>query len=235
MTDPELRLAATAVLLRDTDQGLETLLLRRNAKLAFAAGAWVFPGGAIDRSEIAAADTQMQAAKTAAVREVEEECGLQIAEQDLVHFCNWTTPLGESRRFATWFFAAQAQRTASDVVIDQGEIHEFQWLRPQQAIDRHHAGELNMMPPTYLSMRLIAHYQTAAEACRRLAVRTPYEVTPIICDSDQGMVCLYPGDAGYESLDSELPGPRHRSLFSKSGTQYIHSGADVSEPAMDQP
>jgi 8-oxo-dGTP pyrophosphatase MutT (NUDIX family) len=46
MTDPQLRLAATAVLLRDTDQGLETLLLRRNAKLAFAAGAWVFPGGA---------------------------------------------------------------------------------------------------------------------------------------------------------------------------------------------
>ena len=40
MTDPELRLAATAVLLRDTEQGLEVLLLRRNAKLAFAAGAW---------------------------------------------------------------------------------------------------------------------------------------------------------------------------------------------------
>ena len=52
MTDPELRLAATAVLLRDTEQGLEVLLLRRNAKLAFAAGAWVFPGGAIDQPEI---------------------------------------------------------------------------------------------------------------------------------------------------------------------------------------
>ena len=40
---------------------------------------------------------------------------------------------------------------------------------------------------------------------------------------------------GYESVDPVLPGPRHRSLFSKQGTQYIHSGADVSEPAMDQP
>lgn len=235
MTDPELRLAATAVLLRDTEQGMETLLLRRNAKLAFAAGAWVFPGGAIDPPEIDAADTQMQAARVAAVREVEEECGLQIAEQELVHFCNWTTPIGESRRFATWFFVAQAQRSSLDVVIDDGEIHEFQWLRPQRAVALHHAGELSMMPPTYLSMRLISHYQTAAEACERLAQRIPYEVTPILCESEQGIVCIYPGDAGYETADLVLPGPRHRSLFSGQGTQYIHSGSDVSEPAMDQP
>jgi len=37
MAENDLRLAATAVLLRDTEQGLQTLLLRRNAKLAFAA------------------------------------------------------------------------------------------------------------------------------------------------------------------------------------------------------
>jgi len=43
-----LRLAATAVLLRNSDKGIETLLLRRNAKLAFAGGVWVFPGGAIN-------------------------------------------------------------------------------------------------------------------------------------------------------------------------------------------
>jgi 8-oxo-dGTP pyrophosphatase MutT (NUDIX family) len=235
MTDPQLRLAATVVLLRDTEQGLETLLLRRNAKLAFAAGAWVFPGGAIDQPEIEAAETEMQAARVAAVREVQEECGLNVAEEELVHFSNWTTPEGENRRFATWFFVAEAQRTSADVVIDDGEIHEFQWLTPQQALDRHYAGELNMMPPTYLSMRLIAHYQTVAEACERLKTRKPYEVTPVICQSDEGILCLYPGDAGYIIIDPELPGPRHRTLFNKQGTQYIHSGADVSEPAMDLP
>jgi len=47
-----LRLAATAVLLRNSNNGMETLLLRRNAKLAFAGGAWVFPGGAIDADEL---------------------------------------------------------------------------------------------------------------------------------------------------------------------------------------
>ena len=40
--------AATVVLLRDAPGGVETLMLRRNSKLAFAGGAWVFPGGRID-------------------------------------------------------------------------------------------------------------------------------------------------------------------------------------------
>ena len=107
MIDHQLRLASTVILLRDTEQGLETLLLRRNAKLAFAAGAWVFPGGAIDQVEIETADSQMEAAKIAAVREAKEECGVDLAAEDLAHFCNWTTPEGESRRFATWFFVVE--------------------------------------------------------------------------------------------------------------------------------
>ena len=39
--------AATVILLRDTDTGLETLMLRRNSKIAFG-GMWVFPGGRVD-------------------------------------------------------------------------------------------------------------------------------------------------------------------------------------------
>ena len=42
------RPASTVVLLRDGDQGLETLMLRRNKALLFAGGYWVFPGGALE-------------------------------------------------------------------------------------------------------------------------------------------------------------------------------------------
>ena len=45
---PEARPASTVVLLRDSDSGLETLLLKRNKALLFAGGLWVFPGGALD-------------------------------------------------------------------------------------------------------------------------------------------------------------------------------------------
>lgn len=235
MIDHQLRLASTVILLRDTEQGLETLLLRRNAKLAFAAGAWVFPGGAIDQVEIEAADSQMEAAKIAAVREAKEECGVDLAAEDLAHFCNWTTPEGESRRFATWFFVVEAQVSSADILIDDGEIHEFQWIGLQQAIDLHHGGQLNLMPPTYLSLLLIRHYATAAQAHAALTLREPYEVTPRLCKFEGQLVCLYPGDAGYENSDGSALGPRHRSTFTQQGTCYVHSGTDVSIAAMDKP
>ena len=39
--------AATVVLVRDRDGAVETIMLRKNSKLAFG-GMWVFPGGRID-------------------------------------------------------------------------------------------------------------------------------------------------------------------------------------------
>src|SRR5438876_6495650 len=84
--------AATVVLLRDGTDGLETLLLRRNSKLEFAGGMWVFPGGRIGTADYvselvgAAGDrlpplerepaAMLAAAKRAAVREAKEEAGL---------------------------------------------------------------------------------------------------------------------------------------------------------------
>ena len=52
----EPRPAATIVLLRDGDTGVEVLLLRRNRSAGFAPGAYVFPGGRVDDSD-ATADT----------------------------------------------------------------------------------------------------------------------------------------------------------------------------------
>ncbi|HEX2203680.1 MAG TPA: NUDIX domain-containing protein [Longimicrobium sp.] len=45
------RPAATVVLLRDAEGGPEALLLRRHGRSGFAAGAWVFPGGVVDKED----------------------------------------------------------------------------------------------------------------------------------------------------------------------------------------
>ena len=47
----EARPAGTTVLLCDEDDCLKVLLLKRNPKLAFAGGVWVFPGGAVDKTD----------------------------------------------------------------------------------------------------------------------------------------------------------------------------------------
>lgn len=231
----DIRLAGTCVLLRDADDGLEILLLRRNAELAFAGGAWVFPGGAVDQEEIDSSSTLEEATRKATVREVFEECGLVASQEDLVHFCNWTTPLGEKRRFATWFFVAKVGDKQREVIIDGGEIHEYRWVGAQKAIDLHHSGELRLMPPTYLSIKLISQYETADVACEALLNRESYSVTPRLCLEDGQWVCLYPGDAGFETTDLSAEGPLHRSVINSSGMQYIHSGQDVGVAAMDIP
>jgi 8-oxo-dGTP pyrophosphatase MutT (NUDIX family) len=51
----EARPAATIVLLRDGSEGLEALLMRRSRRSGFVPGAYVFPGGRVDRSDAAPA------------------------------------------------------------------------------------------------------------------------------------------------------------------------------------
>lgn len=77
--------AATLVIFRDADQGPpELLMVERAQKMAFAAGAMVFPGGRVDPGDEAMAraltpgDVEETAARVAAIRETIEEAGLPI-------------------------------------------------------------------------------------------------------------------------------------------------------------
>ncbi|MGA1270770.1 MAG: hypothetical protein ACO3V7_04280, partial [Burkholderiaceae bacterium] len=48
--------AATVLLLRDSEAGLEVLMTRRSTKASFAPGAFVFPGGVVDQADALALD-----------------------------------------------------------------------------------------------------------------------------------------------------------------------------------
>lgn len=96
----EPRPSATVLLVRDSEDGPEVLLLRRHGRSGFAAGAWVFPGGVVDGddNDLALVErmdgpTPMQWAErlgltdpaqavafvVAAVREAFEETGILLA------------------------------------------------------------------------------------------------------------------------------------------------------------
>ena len=66
--------AATVVLLRDAPagDGIEVLMLRRNAAVEFAGGMWVFPGGRIDPEDYEGTENLLGAARNASVREAQE-------------------------------------------------------------------------------------------------------------------------------------------------------------------
>jgi len=217
-----MRRAATVVLLRDRPDGLETLLLRKNSKIAFG-GMWVFPGGRVDEEdrEGLAADDELGAARRAAVREAHEETGQGLEVSALVPVSHWTPPSIAPKRYLTWFFLTAA---ASDVVtIDQGEIHEHTWVRPADALARRNALEIELAPPTWVTLEGLArHANTAAAVAAARATEPEYFETRVAM-TDDGPVTLWAGDAGYESSDATCPGARHRLVMSGSGWRYERS------------
>ena len=210
--ETELRAAATLVLLRDAADGPEVLLLRRKSELAFYGGAWVFPGGAIDAEDRVEQADDTLAARNAAVRELREEAGLALPGDALLHFAQWVTPPGRTRRFDTWFFAAHAALAADQAVqIDPGEMDAFRWMTPRAALEARMRRELELPPPTFVTLTVLAAHAAATDALAALRASAVRYYAPHPCVvAPAGLVYLYEGDAGYATRDPEAPGARHR-------------------------
>lgn len=206
--------AATVILLRDAPEGPETLLLRRNSRLGFGGGAWVFPGGRVDPADWPTepsgdpARDEEAAARRAAVREAAEEAAVVVDEQALVPFAHWVPPPEAPKRFTTWFFVVGAAGTA--VTIDGGEIVDHVWVRPADALQRHAAGEVELLPPTWLSLLTLSVGESAHEVVAAAAARSLDRYATRIAAVEGGIVALYEGDAGYDDLDPHREGSRHR-------------------------
>jgi 8-oxo-dGTP pyrophosphatase MutT (NUDIX family) len=211
---------------------LEVLLVQRASELAFHGGAWVFPGGRVDDAdrqillapgtERFDAGAELAAARRAAVRETLEEAGLTLLGDELAPFSHWTTPEGRSRRFATWFFVAQIEPHL-ECVVDGGEIHAYQWYRPADALLARERGEIDLPPPTYVSLSVLASCASAAEALALARTGEPPVFLPRPRDLERGIVSLFPGDAAYAGGELEQPGSRHRLWMLDSGYRYERS------------
>lgn len=214
--------AATVVLLRDGAQGLEVLLVQRNAQLAFHGGAWVFPGGRLDPDDFAGDQSDVvRAARNAAVREAHEEAGVDVAPEHLVLFSRWVTPEPVPKRFDTWFFAAPC--TAGDICVDGGEIHAFQWLSPRAALDGQRAGSIDLPPPTFVTLTQLEGLSDVAAALAALSTAEPETFLPRL-NSVDGIPCtLYHGDVAYDDGDTTRNGPCHRLVLYPGGWRYERS------------
>jgi len=219
--------AATTVVLRDGESGVEVLLVRRNSALDFAGGMWVFPGGRIDPDDypggrVAPEEPEVveAAARRAAVREAAEECGLAVDESTLVWFSHWTPPPVSPKRFATWFFVAPAPSELAGLQVDGGEIHELGWFRPVDAMRRRNAGEIELAPPTWITLEQLKGFAGVDEALEALGARPPEWFATRFARVEGGAVAMYHGDAGYDAEDAERAGARHRLWMLADGWRY---------------
>jgi 8-oxo-dGTP pyrophosphatase MutT (NUDIX family) len=212
--------SATVVLARDAGESLEVLLLKRSPRRDGDSLPWVFPGGKVDATDRHESGAEPAAhALRAAIRETREEAGLEIQGDRLVAISRWITPDVAPRRFDTWFFLGAIDRELA-VQVDGNEICDHRWLSPTNALAAHHANEMRLAPPTFVTVAWLEGFDRAGEAVRVLGRRPLRIYRPNIRRIPGGACVLYPGDAGYGDGDIERPGPRNRLWSLKDGYRY---------------
>jgi 8-oxo-dGTP pyrophosphatase MutT (NUDIX family) len=203
--------------------GIEVLLLRRNSRGPFG-GMWVFPGGQVDpvdalpRPGLSKQEAEIAAARRAALREANEEAGLELDLEGFVTLSFWVPPVESPRRFATWFFLVPVAAHGPDVVVDRSEIHDHRWITASEALAARDRNEIDLAPPTYMTLWWLAQRRNAADALRDAASEPPARFESHIAQTGQGLrATSWAGDAGYDDGDLERHGPRRRLIMDPAG------------------
>ena len=187
------RASASLILLRESDEGPEVLLVRRNPEQRFMGGAWVFPGGATSPEDD---DERMTA-----VRELEEEAGIELGDgHELVRFSRWITPAEVKTRFDTHFFVAEGPEDA-EPTVDGSECVDWRWVTPQGALDQHRDEQLMLVFPTIKHLEQLARFRTVSEVLEHGRASRVLPVEPrILVEGGVAQVVL-PGEEGYDDDD----------------------------------
>jgi 8-oxo-dGTP pyrophosphatase MutT (NUDIX family) len=189
------RPAATVIVLRGDGAGLEVLLVKRNPEARFMGGAWVFPGGAVDRGEGHGED----ALRAAAMRELSEEAGISLASPEaLIPFSRWITPPEVKIRFDTWFYLAALPHGA-EARVDGAEVVDARWYRPAAALEAGVRGELLLVFPTIKHLEQLSRFGSADELLEYARTSEIRPVEPrVVLSGEQARVVL-PDEPGYEA------------------------------------
>ena len=211
------RPAATVVVLREGEP-FEFLLLRRNDKVAFMAGSYVFPGGRVDPADHPAAGAVLvppafadlsaaeeAAYRRAAVREVMEEANITLAPGDLAPLAHWVTPEVEIRRYDTRFFLARMP-DGQDPRHDEGEMTALAWMSPAAAIEKFERRELLLPPPTWTTIRQLEKLGSVDEVLAWASQRKVVRVMPGFVKTETLTMLTLPGDPLFPTIPGwEVP------------------------------
>jgi 8-oxo-dGTP pyrophosphatase MutT (NUDIX family) len=170
------RLAATILILRDTQQGMEVLMVTRHHEVDFLSGALVFPGGKLTKDDddprlharcsgVENLSAEQVTLRVGAIREVFEESGILLARQR-----GASALLGAER--ATELAARYRQQRASGTVglaelVDAEDLE----LACEQLVPF-----ARWITPTFLTKRFDTYFYLAAAPAEQIAVHDGQEM-----------------------------------------------------------
>jgi 8-oxo-dGTP pyrophosphatase MutT (NUDIX family) len=181
LVDDGIREAASAVVARDGEEGLEVVVLERSAASRFLPGYVAFPGGSTDEEDLDLArrwfGTPEEARRACAVRELAEEVSLVLTRDGLAEggelgaidaappsagqlpeLAHWVAPPRVPVRFDARYFAVRAPG-GIEPVPDGGETADAWWVSPARLLEEWTAGRRRLYWPTFFTV-------TKISACR---------------------------------------------------------------------
>jgi 8-oxo-dGTP pyrophosphatase MutT (NUDIX family) len=185
------RRAASVIVLRGGSDTLEVLLVKRNPEARFMGGAWVFPGGAVDRREGEGQDALL----AAAIRELNEEAGIDGIDE-LIPFSRWITPAQVKIRFDTWFYLGSLPQGA-EPKVDGSEVVDARWYEPAAALEAGRHGELLLVFPTIKHLEQLSQFPSAERLISYARGREVRPVQPRVVVSGETARVVLPGEPGY--------------------------------------
>ena len=148
-SDEQLTQAIAAI--RESFEELGVLLARH------ADGRWA------DADDIAALDRHAPFAAQCQAR------GLRLAADGVFTLARWITDRDLPKRFDVPFLVARMPEGQTPVA-DEAEQFEPQWVRPQEALDRHAAGGFFMIFPTIRTLQRLAQFKRVDDVLAACAV-----------------------------------------------------------------
>jgi 8-oxo-dGTP pyrophosphatase MutT (NUDIX family) len=194
--------------------------------MAFGPGLHVFPGGKVDPEDASAGPDagaaralggnvpalEAAALRRAAIREVEEEIGVRLADDALLApITHFTTPVFLPRRFSTWFFVADLPESV-EPAFAADEVAGHAWLTPTAAFERLAAGAIEMWVPTTTTVQRLR--ATGATTASEVAARVrfgPAAAPRVVAEGDREvrLACSQAGGLPGESCEVTLLGRRN--------------------------
>ena len=127
---------------------------------------------------------------------------IRLSVDGMHYFSRWITPLGAPRRYDTRFFIAHPPE-GQIPAHDDREVIANLWIRPVDALERHAAGEFELIFPTVRSLESLATFVSADDAVRHASVVSRIEpILPTLVDGPHGLRILLPGDEQYDAVTS---------------------------------
>lgn len=200
------------------DAQASVLMVRRPASIA-PGGAWGFPSADV-LGDDAAAGQPIASSRAAVLRTLAADLGVTVDLESAVTHSAWLPPPTVPERTCSWYFRLAGADPALDEGRDadaDGVLHR--WIEPRVALQSHAEREIELAPPTWLTLHALAFHESPAHAVVEFFMLRPARL-------GDDPVQLLPGDSGFAAGDPDLDGSRqrlHLHRLHRSGWVYERS------------